>query len=61
MEVTFLIKFTNTVSYQFVFFQIVVLESGLAYQPGEFVANLIFQGVHDDDICNFTGIVNQGL
>lgn len=38
-------------------FQIQVLESGHVYSNGEFVANLIFHGVHDDNVCNFTGVV----
>ena len=38
-------------------FQIEILETGLRYGPGEFVANLMFQGVHNEDIADFTGII----
>ena len=33
------------------------MSTGVVYGPGEFVANLLFQGVHSEAIANFTGIV----
>ena len=27
------------------------------FGPGEFVANLVFKGVYNDDMANFTGVV----
>ena len=37
------------------------MESGLTYGPGEFVANLMFNGVYNDDMANYTGIVKVRL
>jgi hypothetical protein len=34
-----------------------VLETGETFGSGEFVANLEFQGVPNEEVCNFTGIV----
>ena len=39
------------------YLEVQVLETGEFYGPGQFIANLVFQGVYHDDIANFTGTV----
>ncbi len=34
-----------------------VLSTGLTYKEGEFVSNLLFTGVYNEDVANFSGIV----
>ena len=41
----------------FLSLQVEILSTGVVHGPGEFVANLVFQGTYHEDVANFTGIV----